>query len=160
MAIELLRIDWTKLQPFTQVLTQAESQEGGLYAMFRLERSVINLYYIGKSIDFYKRSSTHMNYASHLIPDKDIKKYSVTFGIISSFEQSRLSHSVSPEQLKDAESFYINFYKPIGNSESTKKGYKGHTIISFNTGKCFQKHKVISNSDILIKFLKFYKKNI
>jgi hypothetical protein len=94
---------------------------------------------------------------SHLISDTELKKYFVTFGIISSFEQSRLSRDITTEQLKDAESFYINFYRPVGNSDSTKKGYRGNTIIAFNTGKCFQKHKVISNSENLIKLLKYAK---
>jgi len=160
MAIELFRVDWTKPETFEKALTQAESQEGGLYALVKKVGENFNLFYIGKSIDFQKRFGTHRNSASHFMPDAEFKKYYVTFGIISSFEQSRLSHDITPEQLKNAESFYINFYRPIGNSDSTKKGYKGNTIISFNTGKCFQKHKVISNSENLIKFLKYSKNSL
>jgi len=156
MAIELFRVDWTKLQTFDTALTQAESQEGGIYAMFRLYRGNYTLFYIGKSKEFQKRFGTHRNSASHLMSDADINKCFVTFGIITTFEQSQMSHNFTDEQLKDIESFYINNYRPAGNSEATKKGYKGHTIISFNTGKCFQKHKIISNSENLIKFLKFY----
>jgi len=156
MAVEIFRVEWTKLEGFDRALTQAESQEGGLYAMFRLNRGVNTLYYIGKSIDFYKRFGTHRNSASHLMSDADFQKCFVSFGLITSFEQSQMSHNFTDAQLKDIETFYINYYRPIGNSESTKKGYKGNTIISFNTGKNFQKHKVISNSDNLIKFLKFY----
>jgi len=156
MAVEIFRVDWTKLQTFNEALTQSESQAGGIYALAKLYRGDYNLFYIGKSKDFQKRFGTHRNSASHLMSDADIDKCFVSFGLISSFEQSQMSHNFTDAQLKDIESFYINFYRPIGNSEATKKGYKGNTIISFNTGKYFQKHKIISNSDNLIKLLKFY----
>ena len=156
MAVEIFRVEWTKPQAFDQALTQAESQQGGLYAMLKVSRGVTNLSYIGKSKEFQKRFGTHRNSASHMMSDVDLKKCSVTFGIISSFEQSQMSHNITPEQLKDIESFYINHYRPLGNDPSTKKGYKGNTIISFNTGKCFQKQKIVSNSENLVKLLKLY----
>jgi hypothetical protein len=156
MPVEIVRIEWTKPQAFDQALTQAESQQGGLYALLKVSRAVTTLSYIGKSIDFHKRFGTHRNSTSHMMSDAELKKCFVTFGIISSFEQSQMSHNITPEQLKDAESFYINHYRPLGNDPSTKKGYKGNTIISFNTGKCFQKQKIISNSESLIKLLKYY----
>jgi len=156
MAVEIFRVEWTKLQTFSEALTQAESQVGGLYALARLNRGVTSLYYIGKSKEFQKRFGTHRNSASHLMSDNDIQKCFVSFGLISSFEQSQMSHNFTDAQLKDIESFYINNYRPIGNSEATKKGYKGNTIICFNTGKYFTKHKYISNSENLVKLLKFY----
>ena len=71
-------------------------------------------------------------------------------------ERLFLSQSALSQQLKDIESYYINHNRPLGNDPSTKKGYKGNTIISFNTGKCFQKQKIVSNSENLVKLLKLY----
>jgi len=154
--IDLFQVTWTKPTPLTTALTQAESQESGIYAMLKKVGENFNLFYIGKSADFYKRSGTHRNNISHMMTEAEIKKCYIAFGLITTFEHSQMSHTISPEQLKDIESFYINYYRPVGNSDSTKKGYKGNTIISFNSGKCFQKHKIISNSENLVKLLKYY----
>jgi hypothetical protein len=154
MAIELFQVEWTKIQTFNQALNQAVSQESGIYAMYKKTGSNINLHYIGKSKDFYKRSSTRRNAMNQMMTDAEAKKTFIGFGLISCFDKSRMSHDITPEQLKNIESFFINYFKPIGNDAITKKGYRGHTIIVFNTGKCFTKSKYISNSPELLKLLK------
>ena len=154
MAIEVFQIEWTKPQPLDKALTQSAAQEGGIYAIGQINANGTKLQYVGKTKEFYGRSSTHMNYASHLNTKTQLKKYFIAFGLISCFDKSRMSHDITPEQLKDVESFFINFYKPEGNSPATKKGYRGHPIIVFNTGKKVFKLKTLTNCPDLVKLLK------
>ncbi len=154
MAIEIFYIDWTKLQTFDKALNQAASQEGGVYAMYRLTGRNYRLQYIGKSKDFSKRFGTHRNSASHMMNDNEMKKCFISFGLVFCFDKSRMSQDISPEQLRDIESFLINIKTPIGNDQGTKKGYKGNPIIALNSGNrgCFD--KAMSNCPDLIKLLK------
>jgi hypothetical protein len=154
MAIEVFQVEWTKLLRFDRALTQSVAQEGGIYAMYVETPRIYQLHYIGKSKDFYKRSGTHRNSASHLMTEAQQKKCFISFGLISCFEKSRMSHDITPEQLRDIESFFINEFKPHGNDQSTKKGYKGHPIIVFNTGKRGFMGETLSNCPDLIKLLK------
>jgi hypothetical protein len=156
MAIEVFKVEWTKVFPFDKALTQSASQEGGIYIMYKKGRSdIATLFYIGMSKDFQKRFGTHRNAASHMMTDADLKKCFVNFGIVTSFETSHLSHSFTTEQLHDLESYLINEVKPIGNSDSTKKGYKGLPIVVFNTGtKSRHLNKVMSSCSDLVKLLK------
>jgi predicted GIY-YIG superfamily endonuclease len=45
---------------------QAEAQEGGVYAMYKVTANTNKLYYIGKAKDFSKRFGTHRNSAASL----------------------------------------------------------------------------------------------
>lgn len=151
--IELFQVEWTKIQTFNQALNQAVTQESGIYAMYKQTGRKTNLHYIGKSKDFGKRSSTRRNTMNQMMTETEAKKTYIGFGLITCFEKSRMSHDITPEQLKEIESFFINYFRPNGNDAITKKGYKGHTIVVVNTGKCFTKSKYISNSPDLIKLL-------
>ncbi len=110
--------------------------------------------YVGKSKDFFKRSGTHRNAASHMMTDAQLKKCFIAFGLVSCFEKSRMSHDITADQLLALETFLINDAKPIGNDEATKKGYKGNPIIVFNTGNRGFFQKVMSNCPDLVKFMK------
>ena len=153
MAIEVFQIEWTKLQPLDKALTQAIAQEGGVYIIVESTTNGMKPLYIGKTTSFYNRSSTHRNYASHLTVTKS-KKYSISFGIISCFDKSHISHDITPEQLKEIESFFINEFKPHGNDLSTKKGYKGQPIIIFNSGARLFASNILTNCPDLVKILK------
>jgi hypothetical protein len=154
MAIEVFQVEWTKLLLFDQARMQSSAQEGGIYIEARETSRGKELYYIGKAKEFYGRSRTHQNYASHELNKTEQKKRFITFGLITSFEKSRLSHEITPEQLKEIESFFINYYRPAGNNAITKKGYKGHPIIVFNTGKRGFMSKTVTSCPDLVKFLK------
>ena len=135
MAIEVFQIEWTKPQPLDRALTQATAHEGGIYLILEDNDVGIKPQYIGKTKDFYTRSSTHRNYAMHLLSETKQRKYTISFGLLSCFDKSHISHDATPEQLRDVESFFINEFNPKGNSDATKKGYKGHPILIFNIGK-------------------------
>lgn len=159
MAIEVFGVRWTKLQPFDKALNQSASQEGGIYSMFKLTGQRYKLYYIGMSKDFFKRFGTHRSNASHLMAEADIKKHFVSFGLVSCFEQSRMTHDISLSQLRQLESYLINTIGPAGNDDSTKKGYKGSPIIVFNEADTVLRSlfkKEMSNCPELIKLLKYY----
>ncbi|MDO8717301.1 MAG: GIY-YIG nuclease family protein [Dehalococcoidales bacterium] len=135
MAIEFFEINWTKLHPFEKALTQPQVKEGGVYALYKLIGSSKKLLYVGKSKDFETRFCSHKNAADHLNTTNDRKKCFVSFGLISSYEKSRMSNDITPQQLKAVENFLIVALNPIGNGDSTKKRYTSdiHAII-VNTG--------------------------
>jgi hypothetical protein len=152
MAIEIFDIEWTKPKPFEDALTQSASHEGGIYAIYNLTGSTARIIYIGTTKDFYSRSSTHRNAFSHF--NSDNKKCLISFGVVSCFGISRITDKVTTEQLHDLESFLINFEKPDGNSESTKKGYKGNAIIVVNNGTKGSFDKIISSNTDIINYIR------
>ena len=155
MAIELFRIDWTKLYPFDKALNQPEAKEGGVYALYKSVGGNKKLHYVGKSKDFTTRLSSHRQNTAHILSETERKKCYVSFGLISSFEKSRMSSDISPEQLRDTENFLINYLLPPGNDSSTKKGYKGKPIIIVNGGKFIQPlKKVMTHNPELLKLIK------
>jgi hypothetical protein len=155
MAVEIFVIDWTKLYPFKDALTEAVSQEGGVYMVYKkTDKGGYDLQYVGKTLGFYKRFGTHKNSASHFMSEDEKRRCFIQFGLISFFAKSRMSHDTSPEQLQDIENYLINILQPDGNDISTKKGYKGDTIIIVNQGlKSHRLDKVVSNSPALLKLL-------
>jgi hypothetical protein len=142
MAIEVFQINWSTLYPFDKALNQPEAKDGGgVYAMYKSINGNKKLHYIGKSKDFTTRFGFHRQNTAHILSDAERKKCYVSFGLISSFDKSRMSNNVLPEQLKDIESFLINELMPQGNDSSTKKSYKGDTIIAINSGKFIKPFK-------------------
>ena len=155
MAIELFRIEWTKLYPFDKALNQPEAKEGGVYALYKSVGGNKKLHYVGKSKDFTTRFGFHRQNTAHILSEAERKKCYVSFGLISSFEKSRMSSDVLPEQLRDTENFLINTLLPAGNDSSTKKGYKGNPIIIINGGKFIQPlKKVMTHNPELLKLIK------
>jgi hypothetical protein len=155
MAIELLRIEWTKSYQFDNALNQPEAKEGGIYALYRSVSGNKKLHYVGKSKDFATRFCSHRQNTAHMLSEADRKRCYVSFGLISSFEKSRMTSDISPEQLRNTENFLINALLPTGNDPSTKKGYKGNCIIIINHGKFIQPFKkVMTNNSELLKFIK------
>ena len=155
MAIELFRIEWTKLYPFDKALNQPEAKEGGVYTLYKSVGGNKKLHYVGKSKDFTTRFSSHRQNTAHILSETERKKCYVSFGLISSFEKSRMSSDISPEQLRDTETFLINALLPTGNDSSTKKGYKGNPIIIINGGKYTRPFKkVMTHNPELLKLLK------
>jgi len=161
MAIECFEIKWTKQYPFEKALTQPEANEGGVYALYRAKGNTKNLHYIGKSKEFASRFSTHKRNTSHMMTESELKRCYVSFGMISSFETSRLTPSTNPDHLKVVENFLLVKLDPTGNHSNTKRRYIGdYPIIIANTGK-FTKpfRKLMSQSDDLIKMLTGTTKN-
>jgi hypothetical protein len=156
MAIEIFHIEWTKVLPIEKALSQSSSKEGGVYIMFRGIGSLYKPQYIGMSKEFIKRCSTHRNDITK-ITGNDTNKFFISFGLVSCFDNCRMSQDVTPQQLRDIESFFINEIKPAGNDSSTKKSYKGKPLIIFNHSdarlrKLFKKQ--MTNTPDLIKLLK------
>jgi hypothetical protein len=159
MPVEIFHVAWTKLVPFDKALNQSASQQGGVYALFKLVGRTYRLFYVGMSKDFYKRFGTHRNNASHVMTAADIKKHYVSFGVARCFEKSQLTHDITPSLIHQLESFLINTYHPVGNDASTKKGYKGNPIIVFNQTDTILRgvfKKQMCNSPELIKLLKYF----
>lgn len=155
MSIEIVQINWSKLYPFNKALNQPEAKEFGVYALYKTAGGNKKLFYIGKSKDFITRFSTHRQNIAHMLSEKELNKCYVSFGFISSFDKSRVSSNISPEQLRNVESFLINELLPQGNDSSTKKGYKGMTIIAINGGKFIKPFKkVMIHNSTLEKLLK------
>jgi hypothetical protein len=154
MAIEIFNVEWTKLLPFDKALNQSTAHEGGVYLLFRKTGQNFKLYNIGMTKDFYKRFGTHRSNTSRLMPEADIKKRFVSFGVVTAFETSRMTHDVTTQQLHDLESFLINDKKPEGNDPSTKKGYKGQAIIVMNKGMKGLFNKTMTSCPDIVKLLK------
>lgn len=109
--------------------------------------------YIGKSQDLGRRLGEHQQGFSH-IGDKETKKLSYSFGTIYSLSGSITTADISPQQLRDVESFFINELQPLGNDPATKKRYKGTSLIVINIGKPVPFDKVIAHNKELLKLLK------
>src|ERR1035437_8414490 len=155
MAIELFQINWSELYSFDKASNHPEAKESGVYALYKSIGGNKKLHYIGKSNDFMKRFGVHRQNTAHMYSETDLKSCYVTFGIMSSFDKSKMSYEILPEQLKDCESFLINELLPQGNDPSTKKGYKGSTIIIINSGKLVKPlKKVMIHNPMLEKLLK------
>ena len=152
MAIEVFEIKWTKRFPVTKALQQPEAVERGIYAYYIGDK----LHLFGKTKeDFRQRFSTRNQYAKNYMDETQIKKGYACFGLISVFAKSRMGNGCTPKQLKDIESYFINRFDTKGNDESTRKGYKGDSIIVINSGiipKEFD--KVMSPYPELLKVLK------
>jgi hypothetical protein len=155
MAIELFKIEWTKPFPFDKALNQPEAKEGGVYALYKSVGGSKKLHYVGKSKDFATRFGFHRQSTAHMLSEAERKRCYVSFGLISSFEKSRMSSDTLPAQLRDTESFLINKLLPTGNDSSTKKGYKGNPIIIINGGKFVQPFKkIMTHNPELLKLIK------
>lgn len=155
MAIELLQIEWTRLYPFDKALNQPEAKEGGVYALYKSVGGNRRLHYVGKCKDFSARVGSHRQSTAHILSETERKRCYVSFGLISSFEKSRMSSDILPEQLRNTESFLINELRPVGNDPSTKKGYKGKPIIIINKGKFTRPFKrVMTHNPELVKLIK------
>jgi hypothetical protein len=155
MAIEFFRIEWTKLYPFDKALNQPEAKEGGVYALYKSVGGNKKLHYVGKSKDFTTRFGFHRQSTAHMLSEAERKKCYVSFGLISSFEKSRMTTTILPQQLRDTESFLINNSQPVGNDSSTKKGYKGNPIIIINHGKFTHPFKrIMTDTPELLKLIR------
>ncbi len=155
MAIEIVRIEWSKLYPFDKALNQPEVKEGGIYALYKSASGSKKLHYIGKSKDFTTRFGFHRQNTAHMMSEAERRKCFVSFGLISTFDKSRMSNGITSEQLRDIESFLINELLPVGNDTSTKKGYKGNTIIAISSGKFIKPFKkLLIHNPVLEKLLK------
>jgi hypothetical protein len=155
MAIEVFQITWTKHFPLDKALDQPEAKEGGIYALFKGTASSKRLHLIGKTKEFMGRFSTRKQYAANMMTETERKNCHVCFGLISSFDISRMSNNTDDTQLRYIESFFINKFNPEGNDPSTKKGYKGSPIIIINGGKVTKPfEKVMTHNPDLIKLLK------
>ena len=134
MAIECYKVEWTKPYPFKEAVNRPEARQVGIYAIYKTASSKQKPLYIGKSQDLGRRLGEHQQGFSH-IGGKNTKKLSYSFGTIYSLSGSITTADISPQQLRDVESFFINELQPLGNGAATKKRYKGASLIVINIGK-------------------------
>ncbi len=155
MAIELFQIEWTKPYLFGEALHAPEASESGVYALFRSHGESKKLHYVGKTADFRTRFGTHKRAAARMLTDAELKKCSVCFGLVWSFEKTRLSRDVTPEQLGRVERFLINRLQPTGCGTNTKLGYASeYPMIVVNAGKVIKPfEKIMSHNPDILKLL-------
>jgi len=153
VAVECFKIEWTRLFPFDKALLQPEAKRGGVYSLFKGENQ--KPHYIGKANRFDKRLTTHKRAIFRMMSETERKKCRISFGIVSSFEMSRMSDAVTDAQLRSIENFPITRIQPIGNGDSTKKRDTGKfPMIIANTGTLFKGLKrLMSQSDELLRVL-------
>lgn len=154
MPIECYKIDWSKPFSFTEAVNQPEARQLGIYAIYKTVSAKKILCYIGKSQEIGRILSEHKQGISHMFSEKDIKKHCVCFGTIYWLRGSISTVDISPQQLREVESFFINELRPDGNGESTKKRYIGESVIIINTGKLISLDKVMAHNKELLKLLK------
>ena len=152
MAIECYKVEWTKPYPFKEAVNRPEARQIGIYAIYRSAGSK-KPQYIGKSQELGRRLGEHQQGFSHT-GVKDTKKIFYSFGTIYSLSGSITTADISPQQLRDVESFFINELQPLGNDIATKKHYKGISLIVINTGKPVPFSKVMAHNKDLLKLLK------
>jgi len=153
--MEFFRIDWKGLFSWDTAQNRPETREDGVYAVYQMQgNSIRKLQYIGKSKELGSRLSTHRQGISRFMDSKGVSKLAICFGMIYSYETSRPSVHITPTQLRNIESFLINSYKPIGNSDTTKKGYKGEPLLIVSTGKRGIFDKVIAHNPEIVALLK------
>lgn len=144
-------IDWKGHYSFTDVQNQPESREIGIYGVYKRNKV---LWYIGKSEELGKRLAKHIEEWSHILSKAEIKALTVCVGTIFSYEGSRPNLDIKAKQLNDIESYFINIYKPKGNAETTKKGYKGEPLFIVNTGKINKFDRILCYNVDFIKLIK------
>ena len=153
MAIECYKVEWTKPYSFKEAFNRPEARQFGIYAIYDTIKTKKRLIYIGKSQEIGKRLTEHQQGISHFM-GKTSKKLYCSFGTIYSLSGSITTTDISPKQLRDVESFFINEFQPSGNNASTKKRYKGTSLIVINAGKPISFGKIIAHNKELLKLLK------
>jgi hypothetical protein len=155
--MDCYKIEWKGFFSLDDAPNRPETKEDGVYAYYKASTKKTNeLWYIGKTKDFGRRLNEHKRGASHFQGEKDLGKLSICFGTIYFMQGSKTSTDISPKQLGDIESFFINFANPApkGNSEATKKGYKGESILVVNTGTIGSFDKIMCRNPELLKLIK------
>ncbi len=157
--MECFKIEWKGPFSFADAQNSPEARESGIYLVYKLVKGSQILSYVGKSQQTGKRLSQHLQGFTHVLSDKEINKIAVFFGTIYCMEGSRTSANITPKQLGDIESFFINTIRPVGNSDATKKGYKGEHLMIINTStggklKFRSFDKVMCNNPDFLKLLK------
>jgi hypothetical protein len=147
--MQCFKIDWKGFYPLDTVCSELEARKSGVYAIYQISWGDIEYcQYIGKAQVFSERLQRHIRDYVHL--GQGNPNYHVCLGIIHPFESTH----ITPQQLRDIESYLINIVKPKGNSPATKKGYKGKPILIINTGKTGSLSKVLCSQPDLLKLLK------
>ena len=149
--MDCFQVDWKGFYSLDDAQNKPESREKGIYGVYKQNKV---LYYIGESQEVGKRLSEHREAWARILSKSEMQSLSVCFGTIFSYEGSRPNLNITLKQLKDIESFFINTYKPEGNSEASKKGYKGIPLFVVNTGKINKLDKIICHNPDFIKLLK------
>ena len=149
--MECFHIVWQGLFSFEEARNDPAARENGVYVAYECTgRTIKRMCYIGKSQELGPRLGTHRLGLARFLREKDMRKYRFSLATILSLERSVASHDITPKQLSDIESFLRNHYRPSGNDESTKKGYKGEPLLLINTGKLGKIDKLIAyNTDLL-----------
>lgn len=153
MAIECYKIEWTKPYSFKEAINRPEARQLGIYAIYDTIKTKKRLIYIGKSQEIGRRLVEHQQGISHFM-GKTSKKPHCSFGTIYSLSGSITTADISQKQLRDVESFFINEFQPSGNNSSTKKRYKGTSLIVINTGKPISFGKIVAHNKDLLKLIK------
>jgi len=149
MAIDVYKIEWSKPFPYEQAVSRPEASQHGIYAIYNTTKGKKTLVYIGKSQELRKRITQHQQGINRFSK----KEYTYSLGTIYPLS-GKTSTGITPKQLREIESFFINKYKPSGNDISTKKGYKGTSLIVINIGKLICFNKVDAHNEDLLKLLK------
>jgi hypothetical protein len=153
MSIDCYKVEWTKPFSFKQAINRPEARHLGIYAFYVKANTKNNLLYIGKSQEIGRRIIEHQQGLSHF-EKNNMKNITVRFGTIYSLNDNITTADISPKQLHNVESFFINKLQPDRNSESTKKRYIGVPLIVINIGKTIPFDKIMAQNEDLLKLLK------
>jgi len=153
MAIDCYKIEWTKPYSFKEAVNRPEARHLGIYAIIETVKTKKIISYIVKSQELGRRIGEHQQGFSHS-GNKNNQKQLYSLGTIYSLSDNVTTAVITPAQLHDVESFFIIKLKPIGNGDSTKKLYKGTSLIVINTGKFVCLEKIMAHNEDLLKLIK------
>ena len=148
--MDCFRIDWTGYYSLNDAIGRQEAKKLGVYAVYKPTTKKKSLWYFGKATNIGKRLDDHRKEWQQILSPTQMSKLQVAIGVIKLLEGEK----VSQPQLKDTESLFINEYNPERNDPSTKKGYKGKSILIINTGKIGLFSKITIHDKSLLKQIK------
>jgi predicted GIY-YIG superfamily endonuclease len=148
--MDCFKIDWTGYYSLNEAINRHEAKKMGVYAVYKPTTKKKSLWYFGKATNIGKRLDDHRKEWQQALSPVQMSKLQVAIGVVKSLEREKTSQP----QLGYIESLFINEYKPERNDLSTKKGYKGKSVLIISAGKTGLFSKITTHDKNLLKQIK------